>query len=106
MHKHTLEHIKDAKEKLCGKLLKIAEANKSPPWTMKELEVVLKNLKKQKSRDPYGLANDIFRPEIAGDDLKKAILQMMNMIKEQQMYPKCLELCNISSIWKKKGSRN
>ena len=28
--KHTLEHIKDAKEKLCRKLLKIAEANKSP----------------------------------------------------------------------------
>ena len=28
------------------------------------------------------------------------------MIKEQQIYPKCLELCNISSLWKKKGSRN
>ena len=33
-----------------------------------------KNLKKQKSRDPYGLANDIFMPEVAGDDLKIAIL--------------------------------
>ena len=31
---------------------------------------------------------------------------MMNKIKDEQCYPKCLELCNISSIWKKKKSRN
>ena len=66
----------------------------------------MKNLKKQKSRDPYGLANDIFRPEVAGDDLKLALLKLMNRIKDEQRYPKCLELCNISSIWKLKGSRN
>ena len=73
---------------------------------MGDLEKVLKSLKKQKSRDPYGLANDIFRPGVAGDDLKLAVLKMMNMIKDQQRYPECLELCNISSIWKSKGSRN
>ena len=73
---------------------------------MKDLEKVLKNLKNQKSRDPYGLANDIFRPEVAGDDLMGAILKLMNKIKEEQTYPRCLELCNISSIWKRKGNRN
>ena len=73
---------------------------------MKDLELVLKHLKKQKSRDPLGLANDIFRPEVAGDDLKEAILKMMNKIKSEQCYPKCLEPCNISSIWKRKSSRN
>ena len=73
---------------------------------MKDLDIVLKNLKKQKSRDPYGLANDIFRPEVAGDDLKEAILKLMNKIKKEQIYPRCLELCNISSIWKRKGNRN
>ena len=104
--KHELKHIKDAKEKLCQNILKIAGKNKTPPWTMKDLDKVLKILKKQKSRDPFGLANEIFRPEIAGDDLKIAILKLMNMMKDQQKYPECLELCDISSIWKKKGSRN
>ena len=104
--KNTLQHIKEAKEKLCEKVLKLAERNKTPDWKMKDLELVLKHLKKQKSRDPLGLANDIFRPEVAGDDLKEAILKMMNKIKSEQCYPKCLEPCNISSIWKRKSSRN
>ena len=102
----NIEHIKDAKEILCKKLLKIASSKKTPAWTMKDLDVVLKNLKKQKSRDPYGLANELFLPEVAGNDLKLAILRLMNRIKEDQKYPRCLELCNISSIWKNKGSRN
>ena len=104
--KKELEHIKDAKEILCDKLIKVAQTNRTPPWTMRDLNIVLKNLKKQKSRDPYGLANDIFRPEVAGEDLKLAILKLMNKIKEEQIYPKCLELCNISSLWKRKGNRN
>ena len=104
--KHELNHIRQAKEKLCENILKIAKNNKTPPWTIKDLEKVLKNLKKQKSRDPFGLANDIFREEVAGDDLKIGILKLMNKIKEQQIYPECLEIYNISSIWKKKGSRN
>ena len=44
--------------------------------------------------------------EIAGDDLKKAILCLMNRIKREQKYPKSLEVCNISNIWKMKGSKN
>ena len=43
---------------------------------------------------------------MAGNDLKLALLKLMNKIKDDQKYPKCLELCNISSIWKSKGSRN
>ena len=101
-----MEHIKDAKEILCEKLLKLAKSEKTPPWKMKDLDEVLKNLKKDKSRDPMGLANEIFRPEVAGDDLKLAILKLMNRIKDEQIYPKSLEICNISSIWKRKGSRN
>ena len=102
----NIEHIREAKELLCEKFLKIAKSKKTPNWTMKELNLVLKKLKKQKSRDPFGLANDLFRPEVAGDDLKLALLNLMNKIKEDQEYPKCLEFCNISSIWKSKGSRN
>ena len=66
----------------------------------------LKYLKKNKSRDPFGYANDIFRIDVAGDNFKKAILLLMNRIKKEQKYPKALEDCDISSIYKNRGSRN
>ena len=102
----NIEHMKEAKELLCEKLLKVARSRKTPAWTIADLNHVLKSLKKKKSRDPYGLANEIFHPDVAGDDLKLALLRLMNKIKDDQTYPRCLELCNISSIWKNKGSRN
>ena len=76
-----LEHIRNAKELLCEKLLKLASLKKTPPWTMLNLDKVLKNLKKNTSRDPYGLANELFMPGVAGDDLKLAILKLMNRIE-------------------------
>ena len=48
----------------------------------------------------------MFKKDAAGDDLKVAILKLMNRIKNEQKYPKCLEICNITSIWKMKGPRN
>ena len=45
---------------------------------MKHLEKVLKYLKKDKSRDPLGYCNELFSPEVAGDDLKLALLKMMS----------------------------
>ena len=104
--KEHLEDIKEKKEKLCMERLKIAANNKTPAWTMDQLEKVLKNLKMNKSRDPSGYANEIFHSDVAGGDLKLAILKMMNRIKDEQKYPTALELCDISSIYKRRGSRN
>ena len=104
--KKNLEYLKIAKEKLCQKRLEVARNNKTPEWNMKDLEKVLKQLKTNKSRDPLGLCNELFRPEVAGDDLKLAVLKLMNKIKDEQVYPDCMQLCNISSIWKRKGSKN
>ena len=73
---------------------------------MDQLVVVLKYLKRNKSRDPLGYANEIFKNDVAGEDLKKAILLLMNKIKAEQKYPEALELCDISSIYKNKGARN
>ena len=103
---NNLKYIKDAKEVLCEKLQKVAQTNKTPPWELKHLEKVLKYLKRNTSRDPEGLCNVIFRPDVAGDDLKLAILKLMNRIKDEQIFPECLQKCNISSIWKRKASRN
>ena len=73
---------------------------------MGDLNRVLKYLKKNTSRDPLGYANKIFRADIAGEDLKIAIIKLMNMIKYDQIFPTILEDWNISSIFKNKGSRN
>ena len=43
---------------------------------------------------------------MARDDLKLAILKLMNRIKDEQIFPESLQKCNISSIWKRKASRN
>jgi hypothetical protein len=96
--KENLSSIKDAKELLCEKLLEVARANKTPPWEMKHLDKVLKYLKKNKARDPHGFCNELFRPEVAGDDLILALLKLMNRIKTDQVFPECMEPCNISRI--------
>jgi hypothetical protein len=61
--------------------LKLARKKKTPPWTMDDLNRVLKYLKKNKSRDPMGYSNEIFGVDVAGEDLKVAIIKLMNMIK-------------------------
>ena len=104
--KEGLKHVQVAKERLADNIMEKAKLNKTPPWDMKDIELVLGKLKKDKSRDPNGLANELFKVDAAGSDLKEAILKLMNRIKSEQKYPMCLELCNITSIWKLKGPRN
>ena len=49
---------------------------------MEELEVVLNHLKKDASRDPHSYANEIFKQDVAGKDLKVAVLTLMNKMSE------------------------
>ena len=57
----------------------------SKPWTwtwkMKDLNKVLRFLKNNKSRDPFGLCNELFKDGEAGEDLKCAVLKLVNRIK-------------------------
>ena len=104
--KENLEGLKSDKEELCKLRLKLSSKRITPDWTMDQLERVLDYLKKNKSRDPLGYANDIFKNDVAGEDLKFSILRLMNRIKKEQKYPEALELCDITSIYKNKGERN
>ena len=104
--KEGLENLRKVKENLCRERLRDASKKKTPPWTMDDLEKVLNYLKRNKSSDPLGYCNELFRSEVAGKDLKLAILKLMNKIKFKQLYPEILELCDISSIYKLRGSRN
>ena len=59
-------------------------------------------LKNKKSRDPNKFATEIFDPNVAGEDLINAILALKNRIKSDQVYPKSLQLCNITSLYNNK----
>ena len=101
-----LKELKKLKEKVFELKMKKAKEVQTLPWTKEQVTKVLKTLKKDKSRDPMGLANEIFHPDVAGDDFIDAIIILMNRIKAEQVYPEIMELCNISSIYKGKGPRD
>ena len=82
------------RERLCESRIREAQNNITPDWTSDN-----------KSRDPLGFANEVFKPENAGVDLKLALLKMSNKIKKEQVFPESLGMCNISSLYKNKGSR-
>ena len=99
--KDSLQGLQKDKEGLSNERVMISSRNKSNPWTVEELEEVLKYLIKGKARDPNDHANEIYKMEVAGDDVKNAILVLINKIKEQIVYPHALEPCNITSIYEK-----
>ena len=68
------------------------------------MEKALKYLKKNKSRDHEGLLNDIFRPEVIGEDLKSSLLKMFNKIKMEQKIPYIFNQAKITTI-PKQGSK-
>ena len=69
--KEGLESHKETSEKLFHLRMKKARSNKTEGWKMSDLEKVLKEIKLTKSRDPFGWANKIFHPDVAGLDLKR-----------------------------------
>ena len=75
------------------------------PWTMENLDKVLKSLKNNQSRDPMGMINELFKPGIIGEELKIATLNLMNNIKSFMYVPTNMQLANITTIFKNKGSR-
>ena len=103
--KPGLETLQQLKENVCNLRIKKSQRNETQDWTIDDLNIVLSHLKKDASRDPYGYANEIFDIKVAGDDLKKALLALMNEIKDKQVFPQVLQSCNISSIWKRKGPK-
>ena len=52
-----LKDLEDDTNDLCEIRLKLTESNKTLRWTMEDLKEVLKQLGKDKSRDPEKFAN-------------------------------------------------
>ena len=72
-HPH-LRHLDKIKLEAFEIKLKEAKLKKSDDWTMLEIDNVLKNIKKNKSRDPDGLSRSIFHIDCIGSDLKHSLL--------------------------------
>ena len=101
-YKHRLRHrpiakdltnLKNLKEILFKKRLKLSKLRKSQKWSKKELKMVLKKLKNNKSRDPHGMVNE------------DSLLLLFNRIKDTVEIPKLMEYANITSIYKGKGEK-
>ena len=57
------------------------KSNTSLAWEMKDLQKILKKLKNNKTRDPSGYLNEIFKPGVIVQDLAIGLLDFINGIK-------------------------
>ena len=104
--KPEFEELKCLKEELCSKRLELVKMKPYHPWGKDDLERVLKSLKKNKSRDPHYLINEIFKPGVIGTDLFNSLLLLFNRVKFEFDFPDIMKLANIISIYKGKGEKN
>ena len=103
--KEELNEMKTLKDELFKIRMNLASSNKSLPWTMEDLELVLKNLKQGKCRDPNGWVNDLFSNEVAGTNLKISMLKLFNKMKAENYIPDFVRLADVATIYKGKGDK-
>ena len=78
---------------------------KSQPWTLANLRNAIKGLNINQSGDPSGIISELFKPGVLGRDLEQGLLMMCNNMKSELYIPAIVQLANITSIFKNKGSR-
>ena len=104
--KPGFQNIKLLKEYLCIKRLEMTAQYKATRPTRYKLNQVLKKLKNNKARDPYGLIYELFKIGAIGDDLKESLFLMCYKIRDNLEIPELLKFANITSIYKGKGAKN
>ena len=98
--KPELKLLHKWKDLLCNRRLEYASNIKTNPWSKDEINKILKNLKNNKAMDSMNLVNELFKPNVAGDDLTNSIVSMMNMVKHQLVAPDLMKKELIYSIYK------
>ena len=101
-----LKYLESLKTELFYKRLELVKYKTIEPWTLKDLRVVLKSLKNNKSRDPHDLINELFKPENIGSDMECSLLLMLNRVKKTFTFPEIMHFANIMSIYKGRGKMN
>ena len=99
------EDILILKNELWSYRLRNLRRKTTAPWTMDDLDRALKSLKNNQSRDPVGMINELFKHGTIGYELKAATLSLMNNSKSQLFVPYNMQLSNITTIFKNRGSR-
>ena len=98
-----LKELKKRKKLIFDLKMKLSQAKSSPDWKMSDLEKALSNLKKNKSRDPEGYINEIFKTDVIGADLKRSLLLMFNKIRREKLIASFMNFANVTTV-PKKGS--
>ena len=78
---------------------------KSQPWQVINLNKAIKGLKINQSGDPSGIISELFKPGVLGQDLQEGLLMLCNNMKSELYIPALVQLANITTIFKNKGSR-
>ena len=99
------EDLQNLKTFLFNTRMDLSKNRKSSPWTEVELLKVLKSLKSRKCIDPIGMNYELFKPGVIGTYLFKSLLMFCNETKERGEVIDILMKADITSIYKKKGSR-
>ena len=98
----SLKSYEQTENRLCKLRLQNSKLNVTKPWDMNDLNLAIKDLDNGKSRDALGHANKLLK--CAGSDLKLTILKLMNHMKKIHEFPESLQVFNITSLYKHKGS--
>ena len=99
-----MEFIKRRKNEIFQAKLLLSETKEVPDWTIKDLNEALANLKNGKARDYNGFANEIFKEDVIGKNLKESLLIMFNKLKNEKYIPNFLKFANITTVPKKGSS--
>ena len=99
------ENLRKLKSDLWDLRFESLKLKQTIPWTLSDLEKATKSLKNNQSRDPNNMLNELFKPGIAGADLKIAVLELMNLIQSTLIVPDFMQYVDITSIFKNKNSR-
>ena len=102
--RNDLKLVAKRKEEIFDLKMKLSKMHQSKPWLENDLELALRDLKNNKSRDFEGYANEIFKNGIIGSDLKKSLLIMFNGLKKEKLTPEFMNYANVTTV-PKSGSR-
>ena len=97
----NIKMSKILRKRLIKTKMNLSKRIKSKPFSMEDLEKVLKNLKSGKSRDPTGISREIFCSSNIVSNLRDSLLTLCNKIKEQGIIPEFMKKTTITTIPKK-----
>ena len=83
---------------ILNKKLQRAVNNKTSSWLSGDLFRVLSKLKNNITRDHEGYLNEIFKPDVIGEDLQQSLLMLCNKLKSEQIIPLFMLLVNVTTI--------